>query len=72
MCLSVPAKVLAKSESKAHVDLYGCRKEVFLACDEQQVDIGDWVLVHGNIALHVLEPEAARETIDLLARLREK
>ncbi len=70
MCLSVPAKILALTQAKAKVEVYGLQKEVFLACEGARV--GDWVLVHGTIALHVLEPEAAGETIKLLEALRDK
>ncbi len=72
MCLSVPAKVLSMTDSGARVDVYGFQKEVFLACAETEVNVGDWVLLHGNIALHRLEPAAAEETLRLLIQMRAK
>lgn len=72
MCVSIPARVLSKTDSRAMVDVFGHRKEVFMACGEADVGVGDWVLLHGNIALHRLEPDAAEETINLLSKLRRK
>lgn len=72
MCLSVPANVLSISscKRKALVEVYGLQREVFLAFDDC-VAVGDVVLVHGTIALCVLEAEAAAQTMQLLSVLRE-
>ena len=64
MCLSIPARVLAIDGKNAEVDVYGDRRQVFVACDNLRVD--DWVLLYGGVALCILEDAAAAEMIHLL------
>ncbi len=67
MCLSVPARVISICGQRAEVEVYGERRQVFLACDPPQA--GDWVLLYSGMALTVLDKEAAKETLDLLSRM---
>lgn len=65
MCLSVPAEVISIDGQNAEVKVCGESRRVYLATDGAQP--GSWVLIHGGIALCVLAPEVAQETISLLA-----
>jgi hydrogenase assembly chaperone HypC/HupF len=68
MCLSIPGKVINVREKKAEVEVFGERREVFLAISD--VNAGDWVLISGGMVLAVLEESVAIETIELLQKLR--
>jgi len=71
MCLAVPTRVasLDSSASTAIVELDGIRKEVStLLLDE--VEIGDYVLVHVGYALERIDLEEAEKTLALFAELR--
>lgn len=64
MCLAIPGRVLTIGDDrKALVDFGGTRR----VADVTFVDakVGDYVIVHAGFALQVLDPEAARETLDL-------
>lgn len=64
MCLSVPARIVQLNESRAEVEVFGERRQVFVAAPAAKV--GDWVLLSGGIAIAVLETETAKEIVDLL------
>lgn len=67
MCLAVPAKVVEITEAdQAIVDLGGVRKDVSLALVED-VQVGDYVIIHVGYALTRLDPEEAEKTLALMA-----
>ena len=69
MCLAIPAQVVElRDESNAVVDLAGVRKEISLALVED-VQVGDYVIVHVGYALNKLDPEEAENTLRLFAEM---
>ena len=69
MCLAIPAQVVElRDESNAVVDLAGVRKEISLALVEN-VQVGDYVIVHVGYALNKLDPEEAENTLSLFAEM---
>ncbi|MFZ5512470.1 HypC/HybG/HupF family hydrogenase formation chaperone [Tepidimonas aquatica] len=67
MCLAIPARVVEIAEKdQAIVDLGGVRKDVSLALVED-VQVGDYVIVHVGYALTRLDPEEAEKTLALMA-----
>ena len=70
MCLAVPGRVERVFDDAglrmARVDFGGVRKDV---CVETLADVaaGEWVLVHAGVALQTLDPQAAAESLRLLA-----
>jgi hydrogenase expression/formation protein HypC len=68
MCLAVPAKILSISGSTATVDMLGNTTSADLSLLEN-VNIGDYVLVHVGFAIQKYDEEEARITLDLLKEL---
>jgi hydrogenase expression/formation protein HypC len=69
MCLAIPAKVVELSDDEqAVVDLGGVRKTISVALLEE-VELGDYVIVHVGYALNKLDPEEARKTLELFAEM---
>lgn len=67
MCLAIPARVVEIRENdQAIVDLGGVRKDVSLALLED-VQVGDYVIVHVGYALTRLDPVEAEKTLALMA-----
>lgn len=68
MCLAMPAQVVEISANgdAARVSLGGVMKEVSLALVED-VQVGDYVLLHVGFALNKLSEEEAKETLRLFA-----
>lgn len=69
MCLAVPALVKeVRDDATAVVDLGGVRQRVSTALLEA-VSPGDYLIIHVGCALSKLDPDEARETLELLASL---
>lgn len=67
MCLAIPARVVdIAADDQAIVDLGGVRKNISLALVED-VQVGDYVIVHVGYALTRLDPEEAEKTLTLMA-----
>lgn len=71
MCLAVPSKVLSIDNTVAVVDVYGARRLISLLLLEDEVKIGDYVLVHAGFAIQKVDETLAKETLDLLIKLTE-
>ncbi len=71
MCLAIPARVIEKKENdQAVIELGGVKKEISLALVDD-VEVGDYVIVHVGFALTRLDPEEAAKTLALFAEMGE-
>ena len=69
MCLAIPVRVVELCDgSTAIVDLGGIRKAISLALVDD-VQVGDYVILHVGYALSKLDPEEAANTLALFAEL---
>lgn len=67
MCISLPARICAIEGQAAEVETYNVRRTVLLAVEGAR--LGDWVLIHGGIAVATLSEPEAEETLELLGKL---
>ena len=71
MCLALPARIVELRENEfGVVDLGGVCKEISLAMVDD-VQVGDYVIVHVGYALSKLDTEEAEATLRLFAELGE-
>jgi hydrogenase expression/formation protein HypC len=69
MCLAVPVQVVELLPGDmARVDAGGVRKDISLALVEN-VEVGDYVILHVGYALQKLDPEEAARTLRLFAEM---
>ncbi|MGG7054378.1 HypC/HybG/HupF family hydrogenase formation chaperone [Nitrosomonas sp. ANs5] len=68
MCLAIPARVEQIDGDDAIVNLSGIRREISLALVEN-VEPGDYVIVHVGYALEKIDPAEAARTLALFAEL---
>jgi len=69
MCLALPARVVELRDNELGVvDLGGVRKEISLALVED-VQAGDYVIVHGGYALSKLDVDEAEATLRMFAEM---
>ena len=66
MCLAVPAEVISIDGDNARVSLAGVLKEISLALVEN-VQVGDYVLIHVGYALNKISVEEAEATLKIFA-----
>ena len=68
MCLAIPGKIERIDGKKAMVDFGGVKRLADLSfLDEDEISVGDWVLIHVGFAIQRVEEEVARETYRLLS-----
>ncbi len=67
MCLAIPAKVTELGDDDmAVVSLEGVKKKISVALVDD-LEVGDYVLVHVGYALHKVSPEEASRTLQIMA-----
>ncbi len=65
MCLGIPMKIVEKNGNDAVAEAGGVRRNIRLDLLED-VDVGDYVLIHTGYAIERLDEEDALETLKLL------
>jgi hydrogenase expression/formation protein HypC len=73
MCLAIPGEILEITGDDpltrmARVSFGGVVKEASLAC-VPEAKPGDFVLVHAGFALHTIDEDEARRTLELFEQL---
>lgn len=75
MCLAIPGQIVechAPGTDLATADVSGVRRRINIGLlDGQDVNVGDWVLIHVGFAMNKIGEEQAREQMRLLAMLGE-
>lgn len=66
MCVGVPMKVVSIEGDQAVTEVDGVKREASLMLLDQQVAVGDFVIVHAGFAISKLDEEEARETLALM------
>ncbi len=65
MCLGIPMAVIHREGNQAVVESGGIRKNIRVDLLDE-VEEGDYVLVHTGFAIEKVDTEEARETLDLI------
>ncbi len=70
MCLGIPVKIVEKKGNTGIGEIGGVKREVDLRFLEN-VEIGDFVILHAGFAIQKLDEKEAEETLSLLNALFE-
>lgn len=70
MCLGIPVKIVEKQGNSGTGEIGGVKREVDLRFLEN-VEIGDFVILHAGFAIQKLDEKEAEETLSLLNALFE-
>lgn len=65
MCLAIPSKIIRIDGQTATIDVAGVQRQASLMLLEN-VQIGEYVIVHAGFAISRLDAAAAHETLELL------
>lgn len=72
MCLAIPARVVSLHDGEqAEIDVGGTRNRVSLALVDD-VEVGDYVIVHTGFAIARLDVEEAEKTLALFAQIADE
>jgi hydrogenase expression/formation protein HypC len=69
MCLGAPGKVVEIEGTTALVDFFGVRRRVALDIVDDEVTVGDFVLVHVGFAIRRIHPDDLEETLAFFAEM---
>ncbi|MET8764257.1 HypC/HybG/HupF family hydrogenase formation chaperone [Lentzea sp. NPDC004782] len=73
MCLGIPGEVvdiLTEHQDLAKVDVNGVRRTINIGLlQDEDVRVGDWVLIHVGFALSKIDEEEARSALEFLETL---
>ncbi len=70
MCLAIPSKVLNIDENNiAEVDTLGVKRKVSLDLIAEEVNPGDYVLIHVGYAMNKIDEKAALESLEVYKML---
>lgn len=70
MCLAIPSKIIRIDNNMGTVDVDGVRRQASLLLLED-VQVGDYVIVHAGFAIHKVDEEAAMESLKILREAAE-
>ncbi len=68
MCLAIPMEIKKINGNEAVAEAGGIRKQVRLDLIAG-AEIGDYILIHTGYAIEKLDPEEARETLELIKQV---
>jgi hydrogenase expression/formation protein HypC len=63
MCLAIPSKIIKVEDMRATVDVYGAQRDISLLVLQDEVKVGDYVIVHAGFAIQKLQEDVAKETL---------
>jgi len=66
MCLAVPMRIISMDGEAIVAEIDGVKREASLMMLNEDVNIGDFVLIHAGFAISRLDEEEALETLALM------
>ncbi|MRR34364.1 HypC/HybG/HupF family hydrogenase formation chaperone [bacterium] len=66
MCLAVPMRIIDIQGENMVAEIDGVRREASLMMLNEEVKVGDFVLIHAGFAISRLDEDEALETLDLM------
>ncbi|BCG46323.1 [NiFe] hydrogenase metallocenter assembly protein HypC [Citrifermentans bremense] len=66
MCVGVPMQVISIEGDQALTEVDGVKREASLMLLDQEVKVGDFVIVHAGFAISKLDEEDAKATLELM------
>jgi hydrogenase expression/formation protein HypC len=66
MCVGVPMEVISREGDSIVAEIDGVRREASLMILGDEVNIGDYVIVHAGFAISLLDKQEALETLELM------
>lgn len=75
MCLAIPGRIVEFSQEQpllAKVDVAGVKRNINIGLlTDEQLEVGDWVLIHVGFAMSKIGEAEARDQLTMLAALGE-
>lgn len=69
MCLGVPMKIISIDGTDAVAEIDGVRREASLMLLDEELTVGDYVIVHAGFAISKLDEAEALETLEIMREI---
>jgi hydrogenase expression/formation protein HypC len=71
MCLGIPGKVIEinANENWAVIDAFGVKNKIYTSLIEEEIAIGDYLMVHAGYAIGKIDTEEAARTLKILEEI---
>ena len=69
MCVGIPSKIVRIDDSMALIEVLGAQREVSLLLLDEEVQLGDCVIVHAGFAIRKIQEEDAYENLRLMKKM---
>lgn len=69
MCLAIPMRVIRIDGSDIQVEIDGVKREASLMIIDDEIKLGDYVVVHAGFVISKLDEDEARITLDLMREM---
>ena len=66
MCVGVPMRIISIDGTDAVAEIDGVKREASLMLMADELQIGDYVIVHAGFAISKLDEDEARETLEMM------
>lgn len=66
MCVGVPMRIVSIEGSNAVAEIDGVRRAASLMLLDEEVQVGDFVIIHAGFAISRLDEADALETLELM------
>src|SRR4030042_5756217 len=69
MCVGVPSKIIRIEDHTAVIEVEGAQREISLLLLNEDVRVGDYVIVHAGFAIHKIQEDDAKENLRLMKKM---
>lgn len=69
MCLAIPSKVIEKYDDYVVIDTMGVKREASLDLMQEEVSIGEYILLHVGYVISKISLEDAKESLALYQQM---
>lgn len=66
MCLAVPMRVISIDGNDIVAETYGVKREASLMITDEDIQLGDFVVVHAGFVISKLDEKEAQITLELM------
>ena len=72
MCLGIPAKIIEIENSFAKAQIGEIIRDISLDIVDQDVSVGDYVIIHAGFAIHKIDEEEAKKSLEFFQELMDE
>jgi hydrogenase expression/formation protein HypC len=67
MCLAIPSKIISidYDTGMGEIDTMGVTRDANLSLLDEEIAVGDWILVHVGLAISRIDADEAQKTLDM-------